>query len=140
MVKRSLEGFEATLGLHHTSTMDAVNNLGTLLMDKGDLKGAELMLRWALKGRESTLGPTHTSTLDTVASLGDLMNKKGDKQGADEIHGRAKEWRVSLAPVEEPTCFPQHEGESGIRSWESYIGQVRAYTNQKTTRVAFHVE
>eukprot|EP00951_Prasinocladus_malaysianus_P000809 scaffold5687_cov31-Prasinocladus_malaysianus.AAC.1 len=125
MVKRSLEGFEATLGLHHTSTMDAVNNLGTVLMENGDLEGAELMLRRALNGRKSTLGPTHTNTLDTARSLGDLLKKKGDNQGADELHRGLHLLHAGLTAVEEPTCFDPKRWYLGSRNEESRNRQVQ---------------
>jgi hypothetical protein len=41
MLQRALNGYEETLGLDHTSTLNAVNNLGVLYTDRGKLKEAE---------------------------------------------------------------------------------------------------
>jgi Tetratricopeptide repeat len=54
----------------HTSTLDTVNNLGSLYGDQGKLGEAEQMCRRALAGKEKALGPEHTSTLRTVNNLG----------------------------------------------------------------------
>jgi hypothetical protein len=54
------------MGPHHTSTLDAVNNLGDLYTSQGKLDEAEKMCQRALLGYEKALGPDHTSTLDVV--------------------------------------------------------------------------
>ena len=42
------------------------HNLGTLLQDKGDLDGAEPLLRKALEGYRETLGDQHRDTLTAI--------------------------------------------------------------------------
>jgi tetratricopeptide (TPR) repeat protein len=54
----------------HTSTLDTVNNLGSLYRDQGELDAAEQMYNRALTGYEKAFGPNHTSTLSTVHNLG----------------------------------------------------------------------
>jgi Tfp pilus assembly protein PilF len=46
--RRALEGKEKALGPDHTSTLDTVNNLGSLYKYQGRLKEAEAMYRQAL--------------------------------------------------------------------------------------------
>jgi hypothetical protein len=57
------------LGPDHTSTLCAVNNLGSLYGEQGKLAEAEQIFAQALAGYEKTLGPSHTLTLDTVNNL-----------------------------------------------------------------------
>ena len=58
------------LGAAHPSTLASVNNLATLLSDKGDYAAAEPLCRRALEGWEQALGAAHPSTL---ASLNNLL-------------------------------------------------------------------
>jgi Tfp pilus assembly protein PilF len=53
MYQRALQGFEKTLGLEHTSTLQIVNNLGNLFVDQGKLGEAEQMYQRALQGKRS---------------------------------------------------------------------------------------
>jgi tetratricopeptide (TPR) repeat protein len=69
---RALRGFEEAWGAKHTSTLDTVNNLGTLYWKQGKMNEAEEMLLRALRGFEEAWGAKHTSTLDTVNNLGSL--------------------------------------------------------------------
>ena len=77
MYLRALQGYEKTLGAEHTSTLDAVNNLGNLYADQGKMAEAEAMHLRALQGKEKALGAEHTSTLDTVYNLGVLYAYQG---------------------------------------------------------------
>lgn len=43
MYQRALQGYEKALGLEHTSTLAAVNNLGLFYADQGKLDEAEKM-------------------------------------------------------------------------------------------------
>jgi hypothetical protein len=50
MYMRALAGYEKALGSDHTSTLDTVNNLGTLYGDQDKLAEAEQMYLRALAG------------------------------------------------------------------------------------------
>ena len=75
---RALQGYEKALGAEHTSTLEVVNNLGTLYSDQGKLVKAEEMYMRALQGYENALGAenvaTYRPTLNTVANLGYLLS------------------------------------------------------------------
>ena len=45
MYQRALAGYEKALGPDHISTLNTVNNLGTLYRDQGKLKEAEMYQR-----------------------------------------------------------------------------------------------
>ncbi|CAG8982040.1 hypothetical protein HYALB_00013901 [Hymenoscyphus albidus] len=89
MYQRALQGKEKALGPDHTSTLDTVNNLGTLYSNQGKLVEAEQMYQRALQGKEKALGPDHTSTLDTVNNLGTLYSDQGKLVEAEQMYQRA---------------------------------------------------
>ena len=53
-----------------------MNNLGMLLLGKGDLAAAEPLLREALEMRGETLGSRHPQTLISIDNLNVLLNAK----------------------------------------------------------------
>jgi tetratricopeptide (TPR) repeat protein len=71
---------ELALGPDHSSTLNTVNNLGSLYADQGKLGEAERMYQRALAGYEQALGPDHSSTLDTVNNLGLLYKNQGNSR------------------------------------------------------------
>lgn len=77
MYQRALEGYEKALGPNHTSTLNAVGNLGRLYRTQSRLKEAEVMYQRALEGMKKALGPDHTSTLNTVNNLDLLYTLQG---------------------------------------------------------------
>jgi len=70
-----------TLGNRHPNTLTSINNLGMLLMDKGDLAAAEPLYREAMKGMRETLGDRHPTTLSCIRNLGALLQGAGQGQG-----------------------------------------------------------
>src|SRR5438045_1933374 len=89
MYQRALEGYSKALGPDHTSTLDAVNNLGLLYTDLGRLDEAEKLFQRALQGKERAWGPEHTSTLNTVNNLGMLYADLGRLDEAEKMYLRA---------------------------------------------------
>ena len=70
MYMRALQGYKATIGSKHISTLSTVNTLALLYAEQGKLDDAEKMYKQALQGYEGALGYRHTSTLSTVSNLG----------------------------------------------------------------------
>ena len=81
-----MTGKEKAWGPDHTSTLDTVNNLGSLYADQGKMNEAEEMYLRALTGKEKAWGPDHTSTLDTVNNLGSLYADQGKMNEAEEMY------------------------------------------------------
>jgi tetratricopeptide (TPR) repeat protein len=88
----------------HTSTLDTVNNLGTLYADLGQLDEAEKGFQRALRGKEKALGPEHTSTLNTVNNLGLLCRKRGRLNEAEKMYQRAHSGFEKQLGVEHERC------------------------------------
>ena len=91
LYRRTLEGRGNALGAEHPDTLSSVNNLGALLLDKGDYGGAEEYCRRALEGYEKTHGPEHNDTLMSVNNLGLLLKANGAYERAEEFSRRALE-------------------------------------------------
>ncbi|KAF2812175.1 FabD/lysophospholipase-like protein [Mytilinidion resinicola] len=69
--------------------LDAINFLGLLYADQGELVKAKEMYKRALQGCEEALGPKHKSTLNTVHNLGLLYRIQGKMAEAEQMYKRA---------------------------------------------------
>ncbi|KAF2798616.1 hypothetical protein K505DRAFT_200095, partial [Melanomma pulvis-pyrius CBS 109.77] len=83
MYQRALEEKEKALGWDHTSTLDIVNNLGSLYAPQGKLDDAAKTYQQALQGYEKAVGRDHTLTLTTVNNLG-VFSMSQEKLGEVE--------------------------------------------------------
>ncbi|KAI4227193.1 MAG: hypothetical protein L6R40_008222 [Gallowayella cf. fulva] len=89
MYMRALKGYEKAWGAEHTSTLDTVNDLGSLYKNQGKMAEAEAMFMRALNGKEKAWGAEHTSTLDTVNNLAGLYKNQGKMADAEKMYMRA---------------------------------------------------
>jgi tetratricopeptide (TPR) repeat protein len=95
--QREIQPLPEALGAEHTSTLDTVNNLGSLYKNQGKMAEAEAMFLRAPQGKEKAWGPEHTSTLNTVNNLGMLYADQGNMAEAEAMYlralqGKAKTW------------------------------------------------
>jgi tetratricopeptide (TPR) repeat protein len=88
MYQRALLGYEKALGAEHSSTVQAVGNLGILYKNWGKFTEAEQMFQRALQGFERVLDTDHTSTLLTMNKLGSLYQKQGKLAEAEQMYQR----------------------------------------------------
>ena len=84
--RQILEYREKEPGSDHPATFDCLDDLGTLLILKGNYEEAESLYRRVIRGREKILGPDHTDTLRSLNNLGNLLADKGDYNGAEEFY------------------------------------------------------
>ena len=84
LYREALEMRRETLGNRHPKTLASINNLGLLLLAKGDL-AAEPLCREALEVLRETLGNRHPNTLNSINSLGLLLLEKGDLAAAEPL-------------------------------------------------------
>lgn len=89
MYRRALAGQERALGPDHPSTLDTVNNLGSLYWVQGKLEPAEQMYQRVLAAQEQSFGPDHSSTLNTVHNLSTLYWAQGKLELAEQMYQRA---------------------------------------------------
>jgi hypothetical protein len=78
---RALRGNEKAWGLEPTSTLDTVNNLGTLYADQGKMVEAEEVLLRALREYEKAFGTDHRRTEAITRNLRKLQNCTGVGNG-----------------------------------------------------------
>ena len=100
--EEGLAASERALGPEHPNTLCHIDNMGTLLHDKGDLAAAEPLWQRALETRERTLGPEHSNSLIAVNNLACLLLHKGDLAAAKPLVRRA------LEVVSGGTLGPEH--------------------------------
>ena len=79
----------------------SLNNAALSLEDKGDVEGAEPLIRSALEIAEKNLGPNHPDTAGSLNNLAGVLEAKGDYAGAEPLYRRA------LA-IAEKTLGPNH--------------------------------
>jgi len=87
----ALEGYEKTLGMHNTATLDAVSLVGYTYYNLGDYENALNYYRRSLEGYEKTLGTDHTKTLNTVHWIGNTYCNSGDYENALNYYRRSLE-------------------------------------------------
>jgi tetratricopeptide (TPR) repeat protein len=105
LYRRALEAHERVSGPQHPATLISVNNLGTVLLHKGDYAGAEPLYRRTLEASERTLGPNHRDTLISVNNLAELLGNKRDYAGAELLCRRALEAKERLFGPEHPSTL-----------------------------------
>ena len=76
MYMRALRGKEKAWGLEHTSTLNTVNNLGSLYSVQGKIAEAEEMYVRALHGYEKAVGKDDPRTQTVSRYLEDLQARK----------------------------------------------------------------
>ncbi len=78
----------AALGRDHAESLAATNDLGTMLLEKGDLAAAEPLLQEALAGNARRYGEDHPRVADNLYNLGTLYLRAGRYGDAEVAHRR----------------------------------------------------
>eukprot|EP00808_Paulinella_micropora_P015242 g62684.t1 len=102
VVQAGRDALKAREGKTDEATLTLMNNLGRLLQDLGDFKGAEEFLRRALEAREKMLGPEHMDTLASVNNLAILLYYQGKLAEAEPLYRRALQGREKTLGAEHP--------------------------------------
>ena len=104
---QALDGKEKAWSPDHTSTLDTVNNLGTLYADQGKYTEVEQMYRRAIDGYKKAWGSNHPSTLRTLNNLQVLNANRIEQTKVEGIHPRAlnRSW-VCIRPWPTFICPP----------------------------------
>jgi len=77
-------------------------NLGVLLMEKGDLDGAEGMYRRSLNIQEKALGMEHSNVSFSCYNFGLLLKAKGDFDGSKDMFRRSLMIREKTFGMQHP--------------------------------------
>jgi tetratricopeptide (TPR) repeat protein len=99
-VERAIALFEETDPNQPTERLGAAyHNLGSILMELGDLAGASEVLNRALEPKKVALGTVrHTSVAETTALMGMIVLKAGHSTDAESLFLAAREMFLEIAP------------------------------------------
>jgi serine/threonine protein kinase/tetratricopeptide (TPR) repeat protein len=86
LLKSALETRRKALGNRNLEVGSSLQNLGYLLVAKGDYAAAEPPLQEALAIRQELLGRNHPDVATNLAALGELNYDKGDLAKAEEFY------------------------------------------------------
>jgi tetratricopeptide (TPR) repeat protein len=119
MYMRALQGKEEALGPKHTSTLDTVNNLGNLYLDKGKLGKAEEMYMRAMQGYEEALEPETLSryrpALRNWWSLAALFAARGEVAKAKSMYVKALSGYQALLGPSSSQCLQLESALSSLQ-------------------------
>jgi non-specific serine/threonine protein kinase/serine/threonine-protein kinase len=85
-LRQALEIHKRVLGPEHPDVAASLNDLASLLHDRGKRTEAEPLYREALRIRKKVLGPGHLDTSATLNDLGLLLKQQGDLDGAEAMY------------------------------------------------------
>lgn len=104
--RAALEIYEARLGHQHGATLTALNNLGVLLIRKGDLEGAEQVFAELLGLSEQKYGRDHRTIAGQYQNLGTVIGRQGRFTEAIPLHRQAYEIFSTTLPGHFTTAYP----------------------------------
>eukprot|EP00808_Paulinella_micropora_P027490 g51323.t1 len=102
VVQAGRDALKAREGQTDEATLLLMNQVGGLLRDLGDLKGAEEFFRGALEASEKMLGPEHMHTLTYLNNLGALLCEQGKLAEAEPLYRRALQGTEKTLGTEHP--------------------------------------
>ena len=86
-----------TLGPEHPDLAESLNNLASLLQDRGDLAGAEPLHREALAIWRKALGDGHPRVATSLNNLAGLLKSRDDLAGAEPLYRESLSiWRKAV--------------------------------------------
>eukprot|EP00808_Paulinella_micropora_P010179 g72599.t1 len=100
-VQAGRDVLKARQGQTDEATLLLMHQVGSLLLDLGDLKGAEEFLRRALEAKEKTLGAEHPSTLTSVNNLATLLYDQGKLAEAEPLFRSALQGQEKMLGAED---------------------------------------
>jgi len=104
--ERALETRRRVLGENNADTLTALNSLGAILEQKGDLVKAEAYYRESLEKRRRVLGENHLETLTSMANVGNFLREQGKFAEAEPLlRGALEGQRKVLGPAHRETLI-----------------------------------
>lgn len=105
LYRKAVEIGESVLGPDHPDLATWLNNLATLVRDRGDLDAAEPLQRRALSIGEKVLGPAHPDLGAQIINLASLLAARGARRfcglwRVTTFAQQAREWCLNTSFVE----------------------------------------
>ena len=89
LLEQALPIFERRLGAMHHEVGVTLGCLGTVDVQRGDLRSGERRLRRALAIKERTLGTDHPELVPTLGTLSSVCRRNGSYEDARKLSRRA---------------------------------------------------
>jgi serine/threonine protein kinase/tetratricopeptide (TPR) repeat protein len=102
MIQEGLRLFKTHVGPKHITVADALNNLGVLFSEFGDLAAAEDYDRQALALKRELLGNEHSDVAVSINNLGFRLWSQGNYAGAEALHREALRIRRKVLDKDHP--------------------------------------
>lgn len=100
---------ERHLGTDAIDTLNSVNSLGVIELDRGRYEDAEPLLRRAHEGRARVLGAEHVDTLASANNLGLLSLFRGEHEEALSIFEDVRAVQLATVGPEHPDTLTSNE-------------------------------
>ena len=91
LLRRALDGYRKIYGNEHRDVASVLNNIGLLLLHKGQCAEAEPLELEALEIRRKLLGPEHPQVANSLRILADISACRGDFAQAEAMARQALE-------------------------------------------------
>ncbi len=95
--RRAVELRRATQGEENPETLDALNNLGSFLTEKGEYAESAALFEKLVEVQKRTLGPEHWTTLRSINNLGYSLDWQGQTEEAEKLYRTAYEGLTRVA-------------------------------------------
>ncbi|HEY1554448.1 MAG TPA: serine/threonine-protein kinase [Kofleriaceae bacterium] len=92
----------APLGEDHEATLTTLNQLATVLMQRGKLEDARKAYERVLASRERTFGKDHPDVASALNNVGNVYRREGKYDDAKRAYQRALEIRVAALGPDHP--------------------------------------
>ena len=106
LTEQALRTAKKLYGDRHSTTLNAINELGIIRLHQGRFAEAELLLQQAIKGRTELHGPNHQNTLCSIDNLGQVYWSMSSCEAAKFQHLKAiagMESHCEMGPDHEKT-------------------------------------
>ena len=107
LLQEAVDAERIVHGDRHPNTLTSMGNLAAVLLNQGDLAGAEALHREVLAVEREDRGDKHPHTLVAIGNLAAVLKDKGDLQGAVALAREALEGSraVLLASSTKVLCW-----------------------------------
>ncbi|MBS0197193.1 MAG: serine/threonine protein kinase [Planctomycetes bacterium] len=102
LLEKARDTFAATMGVDHTQTLTAMNDLAMACFDAGEVDRARTLMSDTLARRKSVSGLSHRETITCMNNLALIYQKAGEAAEAVKLLEEALELRTSLDGPEHP--------------------------------------
>lgn len=102
LMRRAVDLRRTTLGEDHPETLEALNNLGNFLTEKGEYAESATLFEKLIQVQKRTVGPEHWTTLRSINNLGYSLDWQGKTEEAEKLYRTAFEGQTRVVGPRDP--------------------------------------